>query len=517
MTNDRDERERVFRVPRDGRPHTLDILLSPKRDAATPAGTGTPTAPGPAYGPLSGFIPEDDFIPPQRVALTFYDLSTRLVSSPPGTNFADVLRRYAIGLSAAAEDGHVNEYLELVTGYELRETNVDRSESGLADGLMAHLEDEARDRYTAQMTGQMTGDLDPFGSTPANGSGRLVPNCQPLPWNAEQHLVAVRAGGRKYIAGVGDPVAHPPAEPDADVATEDTWAKSARSRDADAAESWAAYTSCNDHEGKEAGMLRITAAGGGLRLVCENRYYSWDTEDARFKVTSEPQFAADRVPFSLTAGEYRVYLMPRVQDSGLSALTDWSFNDFIFMGESVARYGPIVLAAHLPAYPHKPFPLRRRTTYNELSNVKTETYLKLNAAGMAAVVAGAARYFPKVITDSFLGRYVPKKYAEFGQVPGGPGPMFLQYAPPSLYAPTLHYFDLGRLPPGIEDIPSMNFRGLLLGVVAQGERRWYVWADVNAGAELYNSWATDGDDAVLSHNYYGRTGDLPGFYMRRNR
>lgn len=292
-----------YQVPR-GR--TLRIGLGRKRKA--PAPLATPAEP-------SGIIPleEDEPLYVRRGGpeLSFFDLGTRLVTRPlAALDDAGAFRPDGARDSpATSDDASVgNLYLEQSYICPLRSDSTTQNAQLTSSAYHTADDQHALDRH-------LLGDgdpLDPFGETPAQGSGRAVPNCMPLPEDAGALLTDIIFSGKRYaLARSGTrPLVSEVFTAGAAPAETPEW--TARKPAAgDARERWG-FWSRETGAAQAAATLRPKGAASHLAVDSLWNYESFDTSDTtNFKITAENHFDAEAVPFRLGAGKVRVYLKPQ--------------------------------------------------------------------------------------------------------------------------------------------------------------------------------------------------------------
>ncbi len=267
------------KLPAGGR---VQIVLR-RKPKPRPAPTQAPQQP-------RGIIPVDDESPRYLrrkvdATVTFYDLGTRLRSVTPGTSF-NALRVRLRGAQDVPErndaDLFVNEYVETQLSYPV-------SGDGLADEGWLTLTRELLGSRAPELPGHTPDLLDPFGESPANGTGRMVANCKPI-------LMPGLSSGGRLVQEVGELMERERPEQDA-------------------AERWSPACVWNGNPtppeaGYKLKKKRLGQLEQGLSFVSTG-YRRFDTADtAGYKVTSEASFAAAAVPFPGGARRARVFLVP---------------------------------------------------------------------------------------------------------------------------------------------------------------------------------------------------------------
>lgn len=433
----------------------LDVTLArPKRERA----------PGPT-SPRRGIVPVDDEtprrIPSGSATFQFFDLGTRLQSSPASADFTDARR---VRARDASDDAHpapgaVSEYLEIENEIT-PETTFDFDKWLVpAPANTTILRASSIADYDAGILGRAGDPLSPFGKTRANGSAREVANCAPLPFNLDPTVVEVHAGGTFYQVGTADP-SDPPKY----------WRKS-KDR-ALAGERWSPAAAATGEGGKEAGELR-TRAGGRLVVFAPNCFDSFDTGDREnFKVTAEPSFDAPEVRFSITPAAHRVYLRPRLWavEYIFDSLVLWTnptttpptngFDSFPFF-----RYEPFIVAARRPLQFNPPFSITHAIGP-----------APLDARERAALLALALRS-PKA-RDEYLrlkarfNDHVAAEYAHIGWTGHAADPP----AQTGARASVLDYRETPAEAAGaLFQTNLFECERMLVGVIARGSRLFYVW------------------------------------------
>ncbi len=282
------------------------------------------------------------------VAVAFYDLATRLRSVAAGTNLTPPrLRELESSDPADPCDECFSEYASVRTGELGTEEEGPPSYTlysgedfaAVERGLLGPRHPDAAE--DPAHPGEPLDPVDPFGFTRANGSGRLVSNCEELSTDrlsAEAIIFYVTTAARThreqrpdvddfntvYTGSTGTEL-----EPAALLA-EEKW-KTRESKPEDDGERWnqkdvdsgAAFRLLEipkDARIKAEGQLIVGRLldrldeGGGAWFQFSNvagHYYGFDTGDAvHYKITTEPGFDADAVTFRFKGNDNRIYLRP---------------------------------------------------------------------------------------------------------------------------------------------------------------------------------------------------------------
>lgn len=302
----------------------------------------------------------------KKGVLTFYDLGTRLRSVPPSTDFSDFGRTRPVEPPPVADDeaGHVNEYLEVeidAPAENLRVTYRPPYDEHVSDDyglgtnhVQADIPDAVQFGYDEALLGALReGSEDvvsPLDTFPANGSGRELPACAPVPYvatvfeRADYHesdgypteafdftlyngdntlrfpnttfresVEDLRAWANDEPADEGDDVDVQAVFNGMDFLKNEKW-KEREHEDAEGVERWNPHN-LTGGEAKRAAEHEQKGQGGGLNLKVESRliYEPFDTGDAEnFKVTKEPSFEAEEVTLKLSGKPTRVFLRPQL-------------------------------------------------------------------------------------------------------------------------------------------------------------------------------------------------------------
>lgn len=329
-------------------------------------------------GALHAEEDEDLYIRRKKPLVEFLDLGTRLLSSPPGSDFTDFGRARPLDAADTPEPddeaGNVNEYVEIAIDGEavnLRALERPGVPSGVADPYslgtrhvqadMTPADAEAFDRALLGALAPESADpLNPLEFFAANGSGRRLPACAPFPYKATVEDAADYTESAGYPNEAFDVILYneektlklpnttfresvedlrlwgeDATEPGADVDTAAVWAsmekldniegwKKRKERAADAGERWRP-DNLTQGEAQESAYQDMKGKGGRFHLKLDARVYfePFDTGDAaNFKVTREPSPNAEEVEFMFSgASPSRLFLKPQVLAFG--RLEEW--------------------------------------------------------------------------------------------------------------------------------------------------------------------------------------------------
>lgn len=337
--------------------------------AGDPAEAERPTLPPDATAPgVSHVDTEDD--PLQRRArkgaLTFFDAATRLRSVPAATAFSDYTRTRAPEPPPEANDsaGNFNEYLEIAVdapAENLRRLIRPPYDSHVPDDygfgtqhVNADVPASVQHAFDAALLGSLAeGSADPVSPLDkfkANGSGRELPACAPVPYvptvadrehyheadgypteafdftlyNDDKTLRFPNTTFRESVEDLRTWANDDPADPDSDIDVQavfngmdflqnEKWKEREHKAD-EASERWNP-DNLTGGEAKRAAEHDQKGQGGGFNLKVESRliYEPFDTGDRlNFKVTKEPSFDADEVSLKLSGRPSRVFLRPQL-------------------------------------------------------------------------------------------------------------------------------------------------------------------------------------------------------------
>jgi hypothetical protein len=360
------EEKKRFKVPRGGR-----VEIGIAGDAEE---TARPSLPDPAAAPGVPFA-EDEDTPLQRRArpgaLAFLDLGTRLRSVPPSTDFNDYTRTRTVEPAPEPDDsaGNFNEYLEIEIDGEAENLRAlvrppydehTADDYGLGTNhVNADVTDSLQLQYNEACLGSLaegsTDPVSPLDKFKANGSGRAIPACAPVPYvatvseRADYHASAgypteafdftlygddeddeplrfpnttfresvadLRKWANDSPAGVGDDIDVQAVFNGMDFLDNDRWKeREHREGDSEASERWNP-DNLTGGEAKKGAEHDQKGQGSGFNLKLDSRliYEPFDTGDAEhFKVTKEPSFGADEATLKLTGRPTRVFLRPQL-------------------------------------------------------------------------------------------------------------------------------------------------------------------------------------------------------------
>lgn len=437
---------------------TLDVTLkrAPKRRRRRPGDEPDD----------EGLIPVGDdptrYVFRGKLSVEVFDLGTRL-RSVPEQDFDEKRVRLSSELSAPeTRDDNFNEYVEKQFGAA---GTVEVSTPG--NYIRLNLSDAEVRSLDRQLLGLPGDELDPFGFTAANRSGRKLPNCMPLP-HANNFKLDLLLGEERYALAAPDSRSTF-AQSDLHLAGDGAQVEEERQaewkkrepEDGDAAErwnpfntgarsssefinsQWQSFTSLNS--AFEPGVLKPKKGAGGRLAVAHGHneplsgnnvgfglFETFDTSDAEtFKITREPSFDAEAVDFRLPSARVRVYLRPRIVKYfwGIFGLNNFTRP----LGDQV------MFAGRLPVYPFLP------TGDLRLPSQKTiNSYLARTPEAAAAVRRNRALY-PGATSNPN-----PTGLASIYEFPGDGSTFARNYV-------------------------RYNQVGLLVGVVVAGSRKYYVW------------------------------------------
>lgn len=267
-----------------------------------------------------------------------------------------------VEVDAEAEDIHVLAAIRLAGGGEGEPLG-----QGVYDPftfstqhLQADLSDEKQSEFDAALLGSRSPDsadaMDPLGETQANGSERQLPHCMPVWFGRDDQFTTVEGyhSSSRYPNDIFDLIVYhketgspletlpnarvreivrdirlwandnPVTDPDDTdtlavwnsmlVVANPRWTKR-EAEDADAAERWTPRA-VSDKQPFDWGSMKIKEpskiASGHLKLDARLVYEPFDTGDTtNYKVTREPSFDADEVPFSYAGEALKIYLKPQ--------------------------------------------------------------------------------------------------------------------------------------------------------------------------------------------------------------
>jgi hypothetical protein len=302
----------------------------------------------------------------KKGALTFYDLGTRLRSVPPSTDFSDFSRTRPVEAAPEPDDdaGNLNEFLEVPVDAEaenLRRLVRPPYDAHVADDYLlgtnhvqADISDAVQFAFDADLLGALrdgaADPLSPLERFKANGSGRELPACAPVPYvptvadrehyhesdgypteafdftlyNEAKTLRFPNTTFRESVEDLRAWANDSPAEPGDDVDVQavfngmdflknEKWKERAHKAE-ESSERWSPVSLAGG-EAKRAAEHSQKGQGSGFNLRLESRliYEPFDTGDAEnFKVTKEPNFEADEVTLRLSGRPTRVFLRPQL-------------------------------------------------------------------------------------------------------------------------------------------------------------------------------------------------------------
>ena len=303
--------------------------------------------------------------------LVFLDLGTRLRSVPPSTDFADFGRARSAEPKPDPDDdaGNFNEYLETEVDGEAENlhalaragvppSTVDPYGLG-ANHLQADIPGAVQHAFDAALLGRLKeGSADavsPLDTFRANGSGRKLPACAPVPfvatvetpadyheaggypteafdfelYDGEETLTFPNTTVRERVEDLRAAADDSPSSSDVDTAAvfaamvilqNPRW-KEREPEDSEPSERW---NPANAEQGEATRGAEHDTKGQagrfGLRIRSRLIYEPFDTGDAaNFKVTKEPRFDAAEVEFKLSGSRpARVFLRPQLLAFGRS-------------------------------------------------------------------------------------------------------------------------------------------------------------------------------------------------------
>lgn len=413
-----------------------------------------------------GILPVSDetprYIRRQNLAITFYDLGTRL-RSVADSSFDELRFRPSSATDAPERnDEWTDEYVE-IDYTSPGQVSVD-FDGGTPYGRLS-LTTSQLGELQSLLLGKPGDAFDPFGFTEANVTGRRLANCMPLPYGNLLNLNAI-TGGRHYLCGLANVI--PPEEiPQEDL---DRW-KLRRAKADEETERW------NPHNLEQwnlaglpltrEGQLKPKGAGGsGLKIVTASlhTYEPFDTDDAvNFHVTNEPSFDADAIAFKFTSAPHRVYLRARLvmhtPDLSLPYTSASQPDQTFYLPSGAAMWSDdyFTFAGRFPIYPQ--FPLHSPLLSSWDQPVFEAYYAR-------APVASATHDRIKALLLS-----LPAATKELFGIPSdgvyaGPPDKQGQASVREETAPSSTPFG-ARL--------SYQMAGLLVAVIARGNSRFYVW------------------------------------------
>jgi hypothetical protein len=423
-------------------------------------------APEATPGAKKGILPVDEetprYIRRRNLTITFLDLGTRL-RSVADSSFDELRYRPRADTAAPVRnDERTNEYVEIdYTSPGQISVNFD---GGVPYGRLSLTTSQLNDLQSL-LLGLPGDSLDPFGSTEANVTGRKLTHCMPLPYGNLLNLNAF-INERHYLCGLASVI---PAEeiPQEDL---DRWELRKGKADEDE-ERWnphnlAQWNLAGLPLTREGQLKPKGAVGHGLRIVTAylHTYEPFDTDDAvNFKVTSEPSFDADAVLFKFSGSPHRVYLRPRLvmhtPDMALPYTSASNPDQTFYLPSGAAMWADDLFAwaGRFPVYPQ--FPLHS-PLLSSFDRPVFEAYYSRSPH------ATAAHDRIKALVLS-----LPSETRELFGIPADgvyAGTPDRQGA-----AQVREETDPASTPFGARLSYSMT--GLLVGVIARGASRFYVW------------------------------------------
>jgi hypothetical protein len=363
---------------------------------------------------------DDDVLAFKKKTITFYDLGTRLRSVPnPGT--FDRLRRLerSAPIETDPHDGYYNEYVELDL-----EKGKNINSFGLTLGEIAPIEAEL-----------LRGD--PLGHSAANGSGRTVPNAMQLPYESEWLYLDVTVGSKKVALSQPDKrpfLSEPPANPPR---SSPKWKK----KDVDLSEE--RWNPLNISAGLVGSPGSLKTGSGKLKVDCAAHYEALDTDDARFKWTNDPSFAAAGVDAPSLSGNTRVFLRPRVQHTSFGYVIQSNTG-------GLATPGQAQVLTRLPMYPLVGKLIRIPITVDGNRLIITRGFARAGSASLErSTILPVDRTAEETSDLAIIG-----------------GSSFIRHTASFAYTGGMG-FDFRSQP---------VIQGMLLGIVDTGNKTYYAWA-----------------------------------------
>jgi hypothetical protein len=300
----------------------------------------------------SGLLPtgyeEDIAYPRASPEVRLYDIGVRLRSvaaqSPP--NFMLPLTSTEV---PERVDGYVNEYVELDVSRELRaeiDTTGDRNEFTFQNSQLTDLSawNELKDGLLAGLASDNP--FNPLGYTPANGSGRRLPNVLQLPYRADFFRISAVVGSRSVNATEK-------------AAGAESWIFAGGDRPGEAWNSGNIEdgTVFKEGKGRAKGVSRISAL-----TVTAWGYYEGFSTTHNTKVTALPSYDSPAVEFSARL-PLRIFLTPLLMAQPARIITgrkEWFIHFLPDEGHPTGSSGTYEVrgqvvngwvAARLPIYP----------------------------------------------------------------------------------------------------------------------------------------------------------------------
>jgi hypothetical protein len=409
-------------------------------------------------GRLDTYRPEDDIIlPPEEAQIYFYDLGLRLRSVPgpllEGVELERAYRPAAEHDAATPREGFWNEYVPVE--YEVTGTvTVGPRDEGYPTRFTG---DEGQ---LAALDRRMLGvgdDLDPFGYSSANGSGRSVPNVAPIPYEFSYGWLTAHLGGKVYVVGHR-------LEDDPD--SKDVKWKPRKPGPRDGDERWNPYN-LGSGTAQRAGYLDLKGSTGSfsgfavrppeiVALSDFNRpiYHYFDTtRHDLYKVTKLPAFDAPAAALTLdSSGPIHVYLKPVVHWTEVAFHAQDQFGSthtlFVGPGMGVTYLEDVWFGGRIPTYPY--WPSEFYPSPIDFMRVYGQSYMRMPLVrdGFARVLTAYRAWLAAQGTGYII---------HGGQEMASAGV-------------TLSWYNYGIT-------PWYTLLGRLVGVVRQGRRMYYVWAN----------------------------------------
>jgi hypothetical protein len=273
-------------------------------------GKGTPSASPRPTQAKRGIIPVDDettrYLRRANPLVTFYDLGTRLRSVESESDASFLLD--ANPPAPARHDGYKNEYVELrMEAPALLHTQDDGS---LSLSFSEQIDAADWSRLLALVLASRADPehetFDPFGTSPANGSGRALANVMPLSflgsYNFELALRFTYEDATTQTYALSDLTGHA-----------EEWKPP---RAAPSGELWNSLNLSDEtaqHEGKLKPKAKELKNLASLKLTSPTLFYeAFDTASSDVKITREPSPSAAAVALPASFKSLRVYLVPRL-------------------------------------------------------------------------------------------------------------------------------------------------------------------------------------------------------------
>ena len=449
-----------FKVPPGG---TFDVTLKREGREEKPA---PPPRPEQRPGLVGGDESESRYVFRASGGVTLYDLGLRLRSRPgplvTGYELERAYRPNGETGTVARRDDYWNEYVPVETealsqmvAVHDRDTPVVRAD--VSD--MALMEQ--------RMLG-LDGGLDPFGESEANVTGRKVPNSAPLPYRYPSGLARLSLDDDSYDVG------HNAAT---EVDSEPHWRRR-KPAERDATERWNPY---NAESGVAYEEGRLSVRGGGELSRVAFRpvpfvglsgardlpvYHYFDTGRPDFyKVTSEPDYESPAVEFrAVKSKPLRVYLAPVIYSYTVIPLVTSSagHNYGVFVWPDIFGlhladddWAFLQFGGRIPTYPHWPD-----------GGPTSRLYGQYIARTSAVWTTPFSSFYPSVLAafeDALL---------------RGTGESLASGAVIDTVGINVGWID--QLSFSIRSVYGRFFYplvGRLAAVIAQGKKRWYVWAN----------------------------------------